>query len=48
MDLNEGTGSSTQDVQQLLQNYEQMRAVFTLSEKAGRAASLAATCAGLT
>jgi PAS domain S-box-containing protein len=41
MDLNEGTGSSTQDVQLLLQNYEQMRAVFTLSEAAGRAASLA-------
>ncbi len=41
MDLNEGTGSSARDVQQLRHNYEQMRAVFTLSETTGRAASLA-------
>ncbi len=41
MDLNEGTGSAIGDVQPRRHNYEQMRAVFTLSETLGRATSLA-------
>jgi hypothetical protein len=41
MDLTAGTDSPMGDVEPLRHHYEQMRAVFTLSETLGRATSLA-------